>query len=74
MLTGLMDMEKKDLDRELMSWNRIFEELLVDARDLTKDLLDGIRYVGASGVVVIALGLYVLIHDIRHTRVQDPLF
>ena len=66
-------MEKNDVDEKLMSWNNIFEELLIDVRDLTKDLHSSIGYVGASGVLVIALGLYVLFTFLRYSTIQDPI-
>ena len=48
-------MEKNSLDEKLLKWNDIFEKLIVDARDLTKDLLQGINYVLASGILVLAI-------------------
>ncbi len=57
-------MGNNDVDNKLLKWNDIFEELIVDARMLTKDLLQGVNYVGASGVVMIALGLVFLMYNI----------
>ena len=57
-------MGKDDVDNKLLKWNDIFEELIVDAHMLTKDLLEGINYVGGSGVVMIALGLVFLMYNV----------
>jgi hypothetical protein len=38
------------------------------------DLLSGIAYVGASGVLVIVLGLYVLFVGLKYGNTQDPIF
>ena len=61
------------MDEKLISWNNIFAELIIDAKDLTKDLLNSIRYVGASGVLVIALGLYILFINLRYSTIKDQL-
>ena len=66
-------MAENDVDESLMNWNRLFENVLVDAKELTVDLLKGVNYVGASGVLVIALGLYILFINMRYSTVQDPL-
>jgi len=49
-------MEKNSLDEKLLKWNDIFEKLIVDARDLTKDLLQGVNCVLASGILMLAIG------------------
>lgn len=67
-------MKRNDVDEKLLKWKDIFEELIVDARTLTKDLLEGIRYAGASGVLVIALGLVLLIFSGRFFWREGPLF
>jgi len=69
-----MDMVKNDVDERLTRWNEIFDELLIDAGNLSRDLLSGINYVGASGVLVIALGFVVLYYNIRTASLEDPLF
>jgi len=50
------DDDKKDVDEKLIKWNDIFEELLIDAKTLIKDLSEGINYIAASAVIIIALG------------------
>lgn len=67
-------MVKNDVDERLTRWNEIFDELLIDAGNLSRDLLSGINYVGASGVLVIALGFVVLYYNIRTASLEDPLF
>ncbi|MHA1267806.1 MAG: hypothetical protein ACTSRS_21415 [Candidatus Helarchaeota archaeon] len=60
-------------DERLVKWDSILRELVVDVRELNRDLQESIRYVGGAGVVVIALGLTVLFFVIRYATVQDPL-
>ena len=67
-------MAKNDVDERLARWNEIFDELLIDAGNLSRDLLSGINYVGASGVLVIALGFVVLYYNLRTASPEDPLF
>jgi uncharacterized BrkB/YihY/UPF0761 family membrane protein len=50
-------MEGKSVDERLAKWNDIFKNLIVDAKELTKDLLQGINYVLGSGILLIAIGL-----------------
>jgi len=69
-----MEMVKNDVDERLARWNEIFDELLIDAGNLSRDLLSGINYVGASGVLVIALGFVVLYYNLRTASLEDPLF
>ena len=62
------------IDEELVTWNNILDEIRGDSELLIKDLLEGVRYVAASGVLVIALGLYVLFIGLRYGNVDDPVF
>jgi len=62
-------MGKNGLDEKLFKWNDIFEKLIVDARDLTKDLLQGINYVLGSGVLLLAIG-FMNIHFIVVRNLQ----
>ncbi|MHA1227164.1 MAG: hypothetical protein ACTSPV_10525 [Candidatus Hodarchaeales archaeon] len=64
---------EQDIDERLVKWDSILRELVVDVRELNRDLQESIRYVGGAGVVVIALGLTVLFFVIRYATVQDPL-
>ncbi|UCD45569.1 MAG: hypothetical protein JSV27_03540 [Candidatus Bathyarchaeota archaeon] len=63
-----------NIDERLVKWDSILRELVVDVRELNRDLQESIRYVGSAGVVVIALGLTVLFYTTRYASVQDPLF
>ena len=67
-------MTSNSVDEELVTWNKILDEIRGDSELLIKDLLGGVRYVAASGVLVIALGLYVLFIGLRYGNVDDPVF
>ena len=61
-------MEKNILDEKLLKWSDIFEKLVVDAKELTKDLLHGINYVLASGILVLSivfLNSYLIIRNLH---------
>jgi hypothetical protein len=62
-----------NIDDRLVKWDSILRELVVDVRELNRDLQESIRYVGGAGVLVIALGLMVLLFTIRYATIQDPL-
>jgi hypothetical protein len=47
---------EKDVDEKLIKWNDIFEELLIDARTLVKDLSEGINYIAVSALIIILIG------------------
>jgi hypothetical protein len=64
---------ESNIDERLIKWDSILKELVVDVRELNRDLQESIRYVGAAGVVVIALGLMVLLFTLRYATIQDPL-
>ncbi|HUV34880.1 MAG TPA: hypothetical protein VMW22_08090 [Candidatus Desulfaltia sp.] len=64
----------KDVDEELVNWNTILDGIIDDSETLVGDLLSGVTYVGAAGVLVIALGIYVLFIGLRYGNVDDPLF
>ena len=51
-------MEKNDVDEKLIKWNDIFEELLIDANALIKDLWENINYIAIFGVFMIFLGAF----------------
>ena len=67
-------MASNSVDEGLVTWNRILDEIRGDSELLIKDLLEGVRYVAAAGVLVIALGLYVLFIGLRYGNVDDPVF
>ena len=48
------------MDEELVRWNDIFKNLIVDAKELTRDLLQGINYVLGSGILLLAMGFLVV--------------
>jgi uncharacterized BrkB/YihY/UPF0761 family membrane protein len=47
---------KDVVDEELVRWNDIFKNLIVDAKELTEDLLQGVNYVLGSGILLLAMG------------------
>ena len=49
-------MKEEAVDEELVRWNDIFKNLIVDAKELTKDLLQGVNYVLGSGILLLAMG------------------
>jgi len=49
-------MEKNDVDEKLIKWNDIFEELVIDANALIKDLWENINHIAIFGVFMIFLG------------------
>ena len=53
-------MKEDVVDEELVKWNDIFKNLIVDAKGLTKDLLQGINYVLGSGILLLAMGFLVV--------------
>jgi uncharacterized membrane protein len=55
------DVDEKDVDEKLIKWNDIFQELVIDAKTLTKDLSEGINYIAISAIIVITMGLAALI-------------
>ena len=55
------DVDEKEVDEKLITWNDIFQELVIDAKTLTKDLSEGINYIAISGIIVIIMGLAALI-------------
>ena len=67
-------MDSDNIDEELVTWNKILDEIRGDSELLIKDLLEGVKYVAAAGVLVIALGLYVLFIGLRYGNLDDPVF
>jgi uncharacterized membrane protein HdeD (DUF308 family) len=63
-----------NIDERLVKWDSILRELVVDVRELNRDLQESIKYVGGAGVLVISLGLVVLFFTIRYATVQDPVY
>ena len=50
------DGDKRDVDEKLVKWNDIFEELLIDAKTLIKDLSEGINHIAISAIIVTMIG------------------
>ena len=67
-------MDSDGIDEELVTWNRMLDEIRGDSELLVKDLLEGVKYVAAAGVLVIGLGLYVLFIGLRYGNLDDPVF
>ncbi len=60
-----MNMATNDVDDQLVNWNTILEDIIDDAEILVKDLLEGVKYVGAAGVLLVCIGITVLIYNSR---------
>jgi len=67
-------MDENNIDEKLITWNTILDEIRIDTDLLIHDLLSGISYVAASGVLVIVLGIYVLFIGLKYGNTQDPMF
>ena len=67
-------MDENNIDKKLIEWNTILDEIMEESELLVKDLLDGIRYVAAAGILVICLGAYVLYIGLRIGDTSDPMF
>ena len=61
-------MKEDVVDEELVKWNDIFKNLIVDAKGLTKDLLQGINYVLGSGILLLAMGFLVVYFVARNMQ------
>lgn len=46
------------MDEKLIKWNDIFEELLIDANALIRELLESINYIAIFGVFMVFLGAF----------------
>lgn len=67
-------MAENNIDEKLIEWNTILEEIRGESEQLVKDLLEGIKYVAAAGILVILLGAYVLYIGLRIGDTSDPMF
>ena len=67
-------MTENNIDEKLTSWDNILEEIRGESELLVLDLLEGVRYVAASGVLLLVLGAYVLFIGLHYGRTDDPLF
>jgi hypothetical protein len=59
-LVRVTEVEEDAVDEELVKWNDIFKNLIVDAKELTGDLLQGINYVLGSGILLLAMSFLVV--------------
>jgi hypothetical protein len=67
-------MDENNIDEKLITWNTILDEIRIDTELMIHDLLSGIAYVAASGILVIALGLYVLFVGLKYGNTNEPMF
>jgi len=67
-------MDENNIDQKLITWDKILGEIVDDTELMIHDLLSGIAYVGASGVLVIVLGAYVLFVGLKYGNTSDPMF
>ena len=61
-------MKEDAVDEKLVKWNDIFKNLIVDAKELTQDLLQGINYVLGSGILLLAMGFLVVYFVLRNMQ------
>jgi hypothetical protein len=68
-LVRVTEMKEEAVDEELVRWNDIFKNLIVDAKELTEDLLQGVNYVLGSGILLLAMGFltiyFVVIRNVQ---------
>ena len=67
-------MDENNIDERLITWDKILGEIVDDTELMIHDLLSGIAYVGASGVLVIVLGAYVLFVGLKYGNTSDLMF
>jgi hypothetical protein len=65
---------KDNIDETLVEWNKILEDIRGESKLLIKDLLEAIRYVAASGILMIILGSYVLFIGLRYGNLDESMF
>jgi hypothetical protein len=63
-----------DIDERIITWDSILKEVIINSEQLVKDLLEGIKYIAAAGILIIALGSYVLFIGLRYGKTDDPIF
>ena len=64
----------ENIDEKLITWNSILDEIRIDTDLMIRDLLSGIAYVAASGILLMVLGIYVLFIGLKYGNRSDPLF
>ena len=64
----------ENIDEKLITWNSILDEIRIDTDLMIQDLLSGITYVAASGILLMVLGVYVLFIGLKYGNRSDPLF
>ena len=55
------DKSETDVDKKLINWNDVFQELLIDSKTLIKDLSEGINYIAISALILVGIGLAALV-------------
>jgi len=53
--------DEKNVDEKLIKWNDVFEELLIDAKTLIKDLSESVNYIAISALILVGIGCAALI-------------
>ena len=62
------------IDEKLITWDEILGEIKVNSSNLIEDLLEGIKYIAAAGILLICLGSYVLFNGLRYGNISDPAY
>ena len=62
------------VDEKLITWDEILGEIKVNSSNLIEDLLEGIKYIAAAGILLICLGSYVLFNGLRYGNISDPAY
>jgi hypothetical protein len=70
----MVEMVEDNIDKKLVDWNKILDEIVGESEFFVKDLLDAIKYVAAAGILVICLGAYILYIGLRIGNTNDPWF
>lgn len=62
------------INEELVTWKIILDEIRGESELLVRDLLEGINYVAAAGLLMMIFGGYLLFIGVRYGNTDDPLF
>ena len=69
------DVDENDVDKKLINWNDIFEELVIDAKTLINDLSEGINYIAISAFILMSIGLAALVIGLdRGMRAEEAKY
>ena len=69
----MINLENNNIDEKLVEWNQILEEIKGESELLIEDLLEGIRYVAAAGILAILLGAYVVFIGLKYGNQNQTL-